>query len=245
VVFEISDGTRDMGRVVIELEAQRAPETAQNFLRYVDEGFYNGTVFHRVLKDFMIQGGGYRTTRQRITEGLHPPVRCEARNGLKNQRGTIAAARAKDPQSATSQFFINLVDNPNLDHPGHDGWGYCVFGHVVEGMEIMDRISELPTRVPPDLQRANIKARRDNPSAPQPESSQPMNPPKITKAYRLPPADQAQLMTTLPAVPQVATPAATQEADETPPDAGEEYVPPAEEQEPPPEEQPPAEDPAR
>ena len=135
----------NQGVIVLELNAQATPQTVENFLKYVRAGFYNGTIFHRVIKGFMIQGGGFTADlKQKSTQ---KPIGNEADNGLKNQRGTIAMARTSDPHSATSQFFINSVDNNFLDHTGKtpQGWGYCVFGKVVEGIEVVDMIAKLPT----------------------------------------------------------------------------------------------------
>jgi len=132
-----------LGDIELELDAQKAPESVKNFLRYVDEGFYNGTIFHRVINGFMIQGGGFSADLQR--KQTHAPVRNEAKNGLKNQRGTIAMARTSDPHSATAQFFINHKDNDNLDYPSRDGWGYAVFGRVAQGMETVDKIADAYT----------------------------------------------------------------------------------------------------
>ena len=140
VRMETSSGT-----LVLELDAKKAPVTAENFLKYVDDGFYDGTIFHRVIKEFMIQGGGYdRDFQQKATL---PPIRNEADNGLKNVRGTIAMARTNNPHSATAQFFINSVDNDFLDHWAQNpqGWGYAVFGRVVEGLEVVDAISAVET----------------------------------------------------------------------------------------------------
>lgn len=131
------------GRIVLELDPERAPKTVENFLAYVTAGHYDGTVFHRVIADFMIQGGGYDA--QLKLKPTRPPIPIESRNGLKNVRGTIAMARTSDPNSATSQFFINVVDNARLDYPSFDGHGYTVFGRVVEGMEVVDRIRAVPT----------------------------------------------------------------------------------------------------
>lgn len=133
----------NMGSIELELYADQAPLSVQNFLRYVDEGFYSGTVFHRVINSFMIQGGGFTQDLQQKT--THPTVRNEAKNGLKNLRGTIAMARTMAPHSATSQFFINHVDNANLDYPGADGWGYTVFGKVTNGMKTVDKIADVYT----------------------------------------------------------------------------------------------------
>ncbi len=134
-----------LGDIVVELDRQRAPATVKNFLRYVQEGFYDGTIFHRVIDGFMIQGGGFTTDFQR--KQTYAPIKNEADNGLKNKRGTIAMARTRNPHSATAQFFINVADNKFLDHtrPTLNGWGYTVFGRVVEGMETVDRIRGVPT----------------------------------------------------------------------------------------------------
>jgi cyclophilin family peptidyl-prolyl cis-trans isomerase len=133
------------GDITIELDAARAPISAENFLRYVDEGFYDGTLFHRVIAGFMIQGGGL--TADMREKATHPPIRNEAGNGVSNARGTLAMARTSVVDSATSQFFINLADNDFLDHKGKDagGYGYAVFGHVAEGMDVVDRIAAVRT----------------------------------------------------------------------------------------------------
>ncbi len=133
------------GDIVIELDAEKAPKTVANFLEYVNAGFYDGVIFHRVIEDFMIQGGGFTPDMQQKTP--REPVENEAKNGLKNERGTIAMARTSDPHSATAQFFINHKDNPNLDYPSFDGWGYAVFGRVTEGMDVVDTIAETRTGV--------------------------------------------------------------------------------------------------
>jgi cyclophilin family peptidyl-prolyl cis-trans isomerase len=135
----------DKGTVIIELFADKAPETVKNFLRYVEAGKYDGTVFHRVMKGFMNQGGGFDRDYKKVD--TFPAIKNEADNGLKNTRGTIAMARTNDPNSATNQFFINTVDNPNLNHTNKSvrGWGYCVFGKVTEGMDVMDKISLVKT----------------------------------------------------------------------------------------------------
>lgn len=135
----------NFGIIDLELDPERAPETAKNFLAYVESGFYSNTVFHRVIDGFMIQGGGFEPgMRQKPTRS---PIKNEAGNGLKNGRYTIAMARTSDPHSASSQFFINVSDNGFLDHtaPSADGWGYCVFGKVVQGREIVDKIKGVKT----------------------------------------------------------------------------------------------------
>jgi peptidyl-prolyl cis-trans isomerase B (cyclophilin B) len=133
------------GEIVLELDAGRAPATVENFLSYVHSGFYDNTLFHRVIDGFMIQGGGFAPgMRPKPTQA---PIRNEADNGLKNQAYTIAMARTSDPHSATSQFFINVADNAFLDFtsPTPQGWGYCVFGRVVAGHEVVDKIKEVKT----------------------------------------------------------------------------------------------------
>ena len=133
------------GTISIELDAERAPETAKNFLAYVTAGHYDNTLFHRVIDGFMIQGGGFAPDmEQKPTQAT---IKNEADNGLKNLRGSIAMARTSDPHSASSQFFINVADNGFLDHssPTASGWGYCVFGKVVEGMDVVDAIKTVKT----------------------------------------------------------------------------------------------------
>ena len=135
------------GDILLELFPDKAPATVENFLRHVDEGFYTGTVFHRVIKDFMIQGGGLTLRMEKKPTGA--PVANEAGNGLKNLTGTLAMARTADPHSATAQFFINTVDNPDLDHTDDtaEGFGYCVFGQVSDGMDVVRKIEKLKTKV--------------------------------------------------------------------------------------------------
>jgi len=136
------------GEFVIELYPQKAPITVANFLKYVDDGHYSGTIFHRVIPSFMIQGGGFGTDLYKGAMRPKPtrePIQLESRNGLKNDRGWVAMARTGDPNSATSQFFINVVDNANLNHPQPDGNGYAVFGKVVSGLDIVDAIRNVPT----------------------------------------------------------------------------------------------------
>ena len=133
------------GEVTVELFADKAPAPVRNFFQYVDAEFYSGTIFHRVIRDFMIQGGGFN--QDFVQKDTHPPIRNEASNGLRNERGSVAMARTSDPHSATSQFFINVADNPGLDYPGQDGHGYAVFGKVTQGMDVVDRIRGLPTGI--------------------------------------------------------------------------------------------------
>ena len=158
-----------MGEILVELDSEKAPLSAENFLTYVDEGFYEGTIFHRVIDGFMIQGGGFTSDMKK--KDTNEPVLNEAKNGLSNVRGTLAMARMQNPHSATAQFFINLVDNTRLDHPSFDGWGYAVFGRVIQGMEVVDAISKVAkTRVGPhgDVPTEPVlieKASRVEPSA--------------------------------------------------------------------------------
>jgi peptidyl-prolyl cis-trans isomerase B (cyclophilin B) len=134
-----------LGDITLELDAQKAPATVENFLGYVDSGFYDGTIFHRVIDGFMVQGGGFEPgMKQKPTRA---PIQNEAANGLKNDRYTIAMARTNDPHSATAQFFINVKDNDFLNHtaPTPQGWGYCVFGKVVEGQDVVEKIKAVKT----------------------------------------------------------------------------------------------------
>jgi peptidyl-prolyl cis-trans isomerase A (cyclophilin A) len=136
-----------MGNFVVELDDVKAPKTTANFLSYVKSGFYNGTIFHRVIDGFMIQGGGF--TPDLVQKPTNPPVVSEAQNGLKNSSYTIAMARTSDPDSATSQFFINVNDNVPLDFPNAMGNGYTVFGKVISGTQTIDAIRKVPTMVAP------------------------------------------------------------------------------------------------
>ncbi|AIY41460.1 Peptidyl-prolyl cis-trans isomerase PpiB [Collimonas arenae] len=135
--------TTNHGKIKIELDAEKAPKSVENFLAYVNAGHYNGTIFHRVIPGFMVQGGGFEPgMKQKPT---NDPVENEAKNGLKNAPYTLAMARTSAPHSASAQFFINVKNNSFLDYPGQDGWGYCVFGKVVEGMDIVDAIEKVKT----------------------------------------------------------------------------------------------------
>lgn len=137
--------TTSVGDIVLQLEDDKAPGTVENFLSYVDSGHYDGTLFHRVIEDFMIQTGGLNENMETLPVG--EPIRNEADNGLSNVLGAVAMARTSDPHSARAQFFINTSDNAFLDHrsPTDEGWGYCVFGRVVEGMDVVEKIEETPT----------------------------------------------------------------------------------------------------
>ena len=133
------------GTIMLELDAENAPNTVANFLTYAKEGFYDGTIFHRVISNFMIQGGGFTEDMNQKT--THDPIQNEANNGLKNDNGAIAMARTGDPHSATAQFFINVKDNDFLNFSSEtpQGWGYAVFGKVIEGMDVVEKIKAVPT----------------------------------------------------------------------------------------------------
>jgi peptidyl-prolyl cis-trans isomerase B (cyclophilin B) len=135
--------TTNHGNITIELDAEKAPKTVENFLAYVKSGHYDGTVFHRVIDGFMIQGGGFEPgLKQKETRDT---IENEAKNGLKNEHYSIAMARTSAPHSASAQFFINTKNNSFLDYPGQDGWGYCVFGKVTEGKDVVDAIGKVKT----------------------------------------------------------------------------------------------------
>jgi cyclophilin family peptidyl-prolyl cis-trans isomerase len=149
--------TTSVGVVELELDAKRAPQTVRNFMNYVESGFYSGTVFHRVIPGFMIQGGGFRPGMDEKVRGV--TIKNEADNGLNNLAGTIAMARTSDPHSAAAQFFINTVDNPSLDHRDKTdrGWGYAVFGKVTKGMDVVKQIESVPTRTVGPYQNVPVK----------------------------------------------------------------------------------------
>ncbi|HJV85795.1 MAG TPA: peptidylprolyl isomerase [Noviherbaspirillum sp.] len=135
--------TTNYGKIKLELDAEKAPKTVENFLSYVKSGHYDGTIFHRVIDGFMIQGGGFEPgMKQKPT---NEPIENEAKNGLKNEPYSIAMARTSAPHSASAQFFINVKNNSFLDYPGQDGWGYCVFGKVTEGTDVVDKIKSVKT----------------------------------------------------------------------------------------------------
>ena len=134
----------NLGVITLQLDAEKAPVTVKNFLDYVNAGFYDNTIFHRVIDSFMIQGGGFEPGMNQ--KKVNAPIKNEAANGLKNDKYTVAMARTGDPHSATAQFFINTgADNSFLNYPGQDGWGYCVFGKVIEGMDVVDAIRKVKT----------------------------------------------------------------------------------------------------
>jgi peptidyl-prolyl cis-trans isomerase A (cyclophilin A) len=184
-----------LGNIVLELDAEKAPITVGNFVTYVEAGYYNGTIFHRVIPTFMIQGGGFTPDFKEKKEGQRPPIRNEWKNGLKNLRGTIAMARTQVHDSATSQFFINVKDNPPLDLP-RDGAAYAVFGKVVEGLDVVDQIKDVETRVDPQLEKMYEEAKAASRPAPEPqkiEKSQPVDPPVIKSAKLLTKFDHAKV----------------------------------------------------
>ena len=149
--------TTSLGMIEIELDAKRAPGTVKNFMNYVETGFYPGTIFHRVIPGFMIQGGGFRPGMDEKVHGV--AIRNEADNGLKNLAGTIAMARTPDPHSAAAQFFINTVDNSALDHRDKTtpGWGYAVFGKVTKGMDVVKKIESVSTHIVGPFQNVPVK----------------------------------------------------------------------------------------
>jgi len=133
----------NMGAIHINVDADKAPITSKNFIDYVEDGFFEGTIFHRVIPNFMIQGGGMTEDMQQKPTKAN--IENEAKNGLKNNKYSVAMARTSAPHSASSQFFINIADNQFLDFPGQDGWGYCVFGEVVAGQDVVDKIQSVET----------------------------------------------------------------------------------------------------
>lgn len=151
-----------MGSIKIELYEDKAPVTVKNFLSYVDEKYFDNTVFHRVINNFMIQGGGFEASSPIRQKKTKPPIINEAKNGLKNDRGTIAMARTNDPNSATSQFFINVKDNAGLNAGGYDPNGYAVFGKVIEGMDVVDKIKEVKTGTSPAIARNGEQEVQEN-----------------------------------------------------------------------------------
>ena len=157
VALHVAQGGKALGDIILELDAERAPITVSNFVKYVDDRFYDGTVFHRVIPNFMIQGGGYLPNLDEKKQGLRPPIKNEWKNGLKNNRGTISMARlGGQPDSASAQFFINVVDNARLDQAIVDNAGYAVFGRVVEGMDVVDKIKDTATKADPKYSGGNV-----------------------------------------------------------------------------------------
>jgi peptidyl-prolyl cis-trans isomerase A (cyclophilin A) len=145
-----------LGEIRMKLFKDKAPLSVANFVAYVSKEFYDGTIFHRIIPTFMIQGGGY--TADMTKKPTVAPIKIESQNGLKNARGTLAMARTADPNSATSQFFINTVDNPGLDYPKPDGHGYAVFGEVIAGMDVVDKIKAVPTTTKAGMQNVPVDA---------------------------------------------------------------------------------------
>ncbi len=133
----------NLGDIFIELDEENAPKTCENFKQYVTDGHFDGTIFHRVIDNFMVQGGGFM--EDMMQKPTREPIENEAKNGLSNEVGSIAMARTMDPHSASAQFFINVADNKFLDYPGQDGWGYCVFGKVTEGMDVVNKMKGVET----------------------------------------------------------------------------------------------------
>ena len=179
VALDILQGDQAWGTIVIELEEQIAPVTVENFLRYVDDGYYNGTLIHRVVvgenvRLQVFQGGGYTELGGPSKPGQHEPIKLESDNGLRNIRGTIAMARDVAPDSATSEFFVNIEANPRLDYAGPDHPGYAVFGRIVEGLDLITKIKAVDTRTNPDPE---LKG----------EQSQPIIPPVVKTARRIVP----------------------------------------------------------
>jgi len=146
----------NMGKIYIKVDVEKAPITAKNFIDYIEDGFFEGTIFHRVIPNFMIQGGGMTEDMQQ--KPTNATIQNEANNGLKNNKYSIAMARTMAPHSASSQFFINVADNQFLDFPGQDGWGYCVFGEVVTGQNVIDKIQSVET--------LNLDGHTDVPASP-------------------------------------------------------------------------------
>jgi len=177
VALDIVRGDQSWGTIVLELEEQKAPITVKNFLRYVDEGYYDGTLIHRIVvgekaRIQVFQGGGYTELNAPNKPGQHEPIKLESDNGLENVRGTIAMARDAAPDTATSEYFVNIEANPKLDYTAPDHLGYAVFGRIVEGMDVVDKIKAVETRTNPDPE---LKG----------EKSQPTNPPVVKKTRRI------------------------------------------------------------
>ncbi len=143
------------GEILIELNDAKAPITTKNFVQYIEDGFYNGLIFHRVIKDFVIQGGGHKPDMTEVP--TRPPIQNEANNKLSNLRGSIAMARTADPHSATAQFYINTVNNQRLDYKDENNWGYCVFGKVIKGLDVIDRIRQVATNTRGDYSNVPVE----------------------------------------------------------------------------------------
>jgi len=200
VEFEITSSEDEpWGRILIELYPERTPVTARTFVQYVNSGFYDGTIFHRIIPGFIVQGGGYTSLTEKKTEGLGDAIRNESRRGtLRNSRGMVAMARKQDPHSAVSQFFINLGDNEQLDYPRAGAYGYCVFGKVIEGMDVVDRIAEVETRVSDAAQRRYERYMQEGRPVEKAEQSEPLSPPILKRARLL---EQSELPASVLASP--------------------------------------------
>jgi cyclophilin family peptidyl-prolyl cis-trans isomerase len=226
VEFEIASAEDEpWGRILIELYPERTPITVRTFVQYVNSGFYDGTIFHRVIPEFVIQGGGLTSLTDKKTEGLAEPIRNESRRGtLKNARGTIAMARKQDPHSAVAQFFINLANNEQLDYPRAGAYGYCVFGKVVEGMDVVERIAQVPTKVSAAAQRRFDRYNQEGRPVEKPEKSEPLSPPILKHARMLDPSEFPESVTSGPAgrhmqhqtEPEAAASAPAPQAEEQP-----------------------------
>ncbi len=193
--------TTSVGDFTVELYPDKAPKTVENFLEYVKSGFYDGTAFHRVVDNFMVQGGGF--TAELKHKPTRPAIANEANNGLSNLRGTLAMARTMDPHSATAQFFVNVVDNPRIDYSGDQNaqtWGYCVFGKVISGMDVIDKIRALPTgamgpflsEVPtplPVIEKATL-VKANTADAAMPKTDKTSDKPKATKSPAKKPSEK-------------------------------------------------------
>jgi len=175
------------GDIKIALFPEKAPKTVENFLNYVRSGYYDGTIFHRVINNFMIQGGGFEPGMNQKSVGN--PIENEASNGLQNTRYSIAMARTSDPHSATAQFFINVNDNHFLDFPGQDGWGYAVFGEVIEGQNIVDAIEQVETRrsgMHADIPKEDVIIRKATEAKQTPKAAEVKQTPKTAKTKQIP-----------------------------------------------------------
>jgi len=191
VEMQIEQNGHALGTIVIELHREKVNLTTRNFLLYVNEGFYNGTIFHRVIPGFIAQGGGYTSPTELKTEGLHSAIRNESprsvRNadGVQNARGTVAMARKQSPHSALTQFYINLGDNSMFDFPNAGAYGYTVFGEVIKGMDVIERIARTPTSVSPAAQARYDRYKQEGKTVEQVEKSLPTDPPVIASAREM------------------------------------------------------------
>lgn len=201
VELEVVYADESLGTIVIELRADRAPVTVANFLQYVDDGYYEGTIFHRIIDNFIIQGGGYTAPDALKTAGLRQPIRNESRRALKNTRGTISMARKRDRNSALSQFFINLKDNDQLDFPAAGSTGYSVFGQVLSGMDVVERIAAVPTRVSAQAQKRFERYQAEGLAVDVAEKSEPLSSVTIRSIHRLERSEYEQRLAAQPPAP--------------------------------------------